>query len=313
MAKATRQQTTDDVFDLKEKEELTAAPSIQDSDEEALVSKLASAPVAKPKQKIRTEPEVYIFKILLPEGTPPKKYESVSNEMPIFDEETESNRTIRLLRGVPSIFVDEQNGLTPTFIQRNKVDIVFNNGFLRVARTNKTLLNFLLNSDEFDKKKNRMKSRRPKFTLINTADIEQEELEKEQFKFEAIKYAMSAKEEDMIPHAVFLRIPMVNVYGEQKSPAKIRIEYADYASKKPEYFMKTANSPVTKAAFFVTRAIELGILDITKRQGYVLWGESGHPIMELKFGKPVVDQISEYALSDTNESKAFYKQLKAVL
>lgn len=282
------------------------------SEDAALINKLAKA-TEKPKQKIPKEPEVYIFKLLgnYPTGFP--KYESMSNEMPIFDSEKNENRTIRLLRGVSSIYVDEQVGLTPQYVQRNKIDVVFLNGFLRIPRTNRTMLNFVLNSDEYDKKSNRMRTRRPRFTLINSADIEQKELDREEFEFKAVTYAMNAKEEDMIPHAMYLKINMVNEYGEAKSPAKIRVEYAKKAAKEPDLFMKTTNSPFIKAAYFVAKGIEAGVIDISKRQGYAVWRDSGYEIAALPFGKPVVDCIAEFALSDTKEGADFYKQLKAVL
>lgn len=282
------------------------------TDDAALISKL-SKNTEKPKQKIPKEPEVYIFKLLgnYPTGFP--KYESMSNEMPIFDEGKNENRTIRLLRGVSSIYVDEQVGLTPQYVQRNKIDVIFLNGFLRIPRTNRTMLNFVLSSDEYDKKANRMRSRKPRFTLINTADIEQKELDKEELKFKAVTYAMNAKEEDMIPHAMYLKINMVNNYGEAKSPAKIRVEYAEKAQQNPDLFMKTTNSPFIKAAYFVAKGIEAGVIDLSKRQGYAVWRDSGYEIVELKFGKPVVDTIAEFALSESKEASDFYKQLKSVL
>ena len=310
MAKAVRQQHQPESFSSETVEEVSL-PTLKDVEEESLISKVV-AKNEKPKQKIPKEPEVYIFKLLTGASAPPPRM-SVSNEMPIFDVERGENRTIRLLRGVASIYVDEQIGLTPQYVQRNKMEISFVNGILRVPRTNRTVLNFLLNSDEYDGKAMRMRTRKPVFTLINSEAIEEAELAKEQLKFEAIKYAMSAKEEDMIPHAMFLKVNMINNYGEQKSPAKIRVEYAAVAAAKPEYFMKTANSPIMKAAFFVQKGIESGVIDITKRQGYAVWAESGIPIVELKFGKPIVEIIAEYAMSESEEAKAFYKQLKAVL
>lgn len=310
MAKAVRQQHQPESFSSETVEEVSL-PTLKDAEEESLISKVV-AKNEKPKQRIPKEPEVYIFK-LLTDASAPSPRMSVSNEMPIFDVERGENRTIRLLRGVASIYVDEQIGLTPQYVQRNKMEISFVNGILRVPRTNRTVLNFLLNSDEYDGKAMRMRTRKPVFTLINSEAIEEAELAKEQLKFEAIKYAMSAKEEDMIPHAMFLKVNMINNYGEQKSPAKIRVEYAAVAAAKPEYFMKTANSPIMKAAFFVQKGIESGVIDITKRQGYAVWAESGIPIVELKFGKPIVEIIAEYAMSEAEEAKAFYKQLKAVL
>lgn len=310
MAKGLRQQELNESFTEATKEVAVTPPALKSDDDET-ISKLILKQ-EKPKKAVPKEPEVYIFKLLTGANPPPKRM-SVSNEMPIYHSDTESNRTIRLLRGVSSIFVDEQVGLTPQFVQRNKLEITFLDGILRVPRTNRTLLNFLLESDEFDRKQNRMRVKRPVFTLINTQEIEEAELAKEEFEFNAVKYAMTAKDEDMIPHAVYLGINMVNSFGEPKSPAKIRIDYAAQARRLPEKFMRTANSPIIKTYYLITKALEAGVIDTTKRSGYAVWAENMKPIVELKFGKPVVEQIAEYAMSESDEAKLFYKQLKSVL
>lgn len=272
--------------------------------------------VSKTESKIRAqqkEPEMYVFKLLTPDGVKPKVYESISNEMPVFDKENNVVRTIRLVRGASSIYMDEQEGYTPQYLQRNKLDIVFNNGYLRVPRTNKTLLNFLLNSDDYDKKDNRLKGKKAKYTLVNSQDAENKELEKEEAKLRAINHAMNSGVEEMMIHAEFLGIGMTNEYGEQKSISKIRVEYATKAGEKPEYFMSTAGSPYAKAQYFVKKALDAGLLDVTTKKGYVTWKDSDKTITEIPFGKSVVETIANFILSDTDESKSFYTRLKEVL
>jgi microcompartment protein CcmK/EutM len=259
------------------------------------------------------EPEMYVFKLLIPEGVKPKTYESVVNEMPVFDSESQSVRTIRLVRGASSIYMDEQEGYTPQYLQRNKLDIVFNNGFLRVPRTNKTLLKFLLTSDDYDKKEERLKGKKPKYTLVNSADVENKELIKEETKLRAINTAMNAEVEDMLIHAEFLGIQMINQYGEQKSLAKIRVDYANKAAEKPEYFMSTSGSPAAKAQYFVKKGLDAGVLDVASKKGYLTWKDSDKVITEIPFGKSAVETIANFILSATDDANDFYKRLKEVL
>lgn len=286
---------------------------IKEMNEEELKLKTLIARTERKIKDQQREPEMYVFKLLTPDSQKPKTYESVVNEMPVFDNETNAVRTARLIRGASSIWMDEQEGYTPQFIQRNKLDIIFNNGFLRVPRTNKTLLNFLFNSDDYDKKENRLKGKKPKYTLVNTADMESKELEKEEARLRAINYAMNASVEEMMIHAEFLGISMTNQFGEQKSVSKVRVEYAGKAGEKPDYFMSTAGTPVSKAQYFVKKGLESGILDVTTKKGYLIWKDSDKVITEIPFGKSAIESITNFVMSKTDEADSFYTRLKEVL
>ena len=269
--------------------------------------------IKKTEEKIKTqqkEPEMYVFKLLLPSDLKPKAYESIVNEMPVFDPKSNSVRTIRLIRGASSIWMDEQEGFTPQYIQRNKQDIIFNHGYLRVPRTNRTLLNFLLNSDDYDKKDNRMRNKRPRYTLVNTAEVESNELKKEESRLRAINFAMNASVEDMMIHAQYLGIGMTNEYGEQKTIAKVRVEYANKAGANPDSFMKSAGTTVSKVQFFVKKGIDEGHIDVTSKKGYACWMDGGIVICEIPFGKKAHEAIADFALSKTKEADKFYETLK---
>ena len=272
--------------------------------------------VQKAEEKIKAkhkEPDMYVFKLLLEGGQKPKAYESIVNEMPVFDQSTNSVRTIRLIRGASSIWMDEQEGFTPQYIQRNKQDIIFNNGYLRVPRTNRTLLNFLLNSDDYDKKENRMRNKKPKFTLVNTAETESDELKKEEKRLRAINFAMNASAEDMLIHAEYLGIGMNNEFGEPKTLAKIRVEYANKAGANPDGFMNTAGTTASKIQFFVKKALEDGHIDVTTKKGYAVWVNTDVVICEIPFGKKAADAITEFAMSKTKEATQFYDRIKSIV
>lgn len=269
--------------------------------------------IKKTEEKIKVqqkEPDMYVFKLLMSSDQKPKSYESLVNEMPVYDPNTNSTRTIRLIRGASSIWMDEQEGFTPQYIQRNKQDIIFNNGYLRVPRTNRTLLNFLLNSDDYDKKENRMRNKKARYTLVNTAEAESNELKKEENRLRAINFAMNTSVEDMMIHAEFLGIRMINEYGEQKTIAKVRVEYANKAGANPDYFMKTAGTTASKVQFFVKKGLEEGHIDVSSKKGYAVWKDSDVVICEIAFGKKPYEAITEFAMTKTAEAKAFYERVK---
>jgi len=283
-----------------------------EDDETLQLKKLVQNAEEKIKAKHK-EPDMYVFKLLLEGGQKPKAYESIVNEMPVFDQSTNSVRTIRLIRGASSIWMDEQEGFTPQYIQRNKQDIIFNNGYLRVPRTNRTLLNFLLNSDDYDKKENRMRNKKPKFTLVNKVETESDELKKEEKRLRAINFAMNASAEDMLIHAEYLGIGMNNEFGEPKTLAKIRVEYANKAGANPDGFMNTAGTTASKIQFFVKKALEDGHIDVTTKKGYAVWVNTDVVICEIPFGKKAADAITEFAMSKTKEATQFYDRIKSIV
>lgn len=310
---------------VKEDIELPVLDALQDAPAEPAVSKTLfndsedqesiqlKKLVQKTEEKIKAqqkEPEMYVFKLLLTPDQKPKAYESMVNEMPVFDNASNSVRTIRLIRGASSIWMDEQEGFTPQYIQRNKQDIVFNNGYLRVPRTNRTLLNFLLTSDDYDKKENRMRTKRPKYTLVNTAETESAELKKEEKRLRAINFAMNASPEDMLIHAEFLGIPMNNEFGEQKTLAKVRVEYANKAGTNPDHFMNTAGTTSSKIQYFVKKALADGHIDVSTKKGYAIWANTDVNICEIPFGKKPYDAITDFAMSKTKEAISFYERVK---
>jgi hypothetical protein len=289
-------------------------PQIKEFEDDDTVQLKRMAQKVQEKVKAQQrEPEMYVFKLLTPEGQKPKAYESVVNEMPVFDTASNSVRTIRLIRGASSIWMDEQEGFTPQYIQRNKQDIVFNNGYLRVPRTNRTLLNFLLNSDDYDKKESRMRNKRAKFTLVNSTEVESEELKKEEKRLRAINYAMNASVEDMLIHAEYLGIGMTNEFGEQKTMAKVRVEYANKAGANPDHFMNSAGTTVSKVQYFVKKALADGHIDTTAKKGYATWSNSDVVICEIPFGKKAVEAVTEFSMSKTKEATQFMDRVKAIL
>jgi hypothetical protein len=292
----------------------TAKSKIQEfeDDETAQLKRL----VKKTEEKIKAqhkEPDMYVFKLLLEGGQKPKAYESVINEMPVFDTSANSVRTIRLIRGASSIFMDEQEGFTPQYIQRNKQDIIFNNGYLRVPRTNRTLLNFLLTSDDYDKKESRMRNKKPRYTLVNTAEVESDELKKEEKRLRAINFAMNASAEDMLIHAEYLGITMTNEFGEPKTLAKVRVEYANKAGANPDAFMNTAGTTASKIQFFVKKALADGHIDVSVKKGYAVWVNTDIVICEIPFGKKAADAITEFAMSKTKDASQFYERVKSIV
>jgi hypothetical protein len=158
-----------------------------------------------------------------------------------------------------------------------------------------------------------MRNKRPKYTLVNTAEVESDELKKEEKRLRAINFAMNASVEDMLIHAEYLGIVMTNEFGEPKTMAKVRVEYANKAGTNPDGFMNTAGTTVSKIQFFVKKAMSDGHIDVTTKKGYAVWVNTDTVICEIPFGKKAVEAISEFAMSKTKEASMFYERIKSIV
>jgi len=298
MAKATRK-TIDDNGNIVE-----VSPKIEET------SEVSDIKISIPKKR---EPTEYIFQLTQkyytnsPSRAPFPENFLLRNTDVIFDEETGTERNIRYIEGVSTIYEDEQEHLSEQK-KRQRPDIRFSNGFLRVPANKPSLVKFLTSSNMYDKKKNRMDGTLPIYTMLNFEEQEQKAVDAAEIRMSAMKIAMDAAEEVMVPHAVFLGIRMKNQYGEDRSDKGIRVDYLNFADKNPDAFIKSYNNPIVKVQFILKKAINLGLIDLTSNKGQALWGDTKKFIAQIPDKSEPIKFLSEFCL--TEKGKDFYQQLK---
>ncbi len=269
--------------------------------------------VDTPKKK-KPEPKEYVFQLSGKFYTNsqyaqyPENF-LLKNTDVIFDEETGTERNIRYLDGVSTIFEDEQEHLSESK-KNQRPDIRFVKGFLRVPSNKPTLLKFLKSSNMFDKKTNRMSGTRAIYTLLDFEEQEEKEVQKTELKMDAMKMAMQAPEEVFIPHAKFLGIKFINGYGVERSDRAIRVDYLTYAEKNPDSFIKTYNNPLVKVQYLVSKAMQVGMIDLSTMKGQAVWGDTKKFIAQIPDNKEALKFLSEFAL--TEKGKEFFSQLKTI-
>jgi hypothetical protein len=268
----------------------------------------------QPIQKKKAEPKEYVFQLTGKFYTNsqfsqyPENF-LLKNTDVIYDEETNTERNIRYLEGVSTIYEDEQEHLSDAKkIQRP--DIRFAKGFLRVPSNKPTLIKFLTSSNMFDKKTNRMSGTRAIYTMLDFEEQEEREVAKTERKMEAMKMAMEAPVEVFIPHAKFVGIKFVNGYGVERSERAIRVDYLSYAEKNPETFIKTYNNPLVKVQYLVSKAMQVGMIDLSTMKGQAVWGDTKKFIAQIPDNKDTLTFLSEFSL--TEKGKEFYAQLKTL-
>jgi hypothetical protein len=301
MSKTTKKQTIDangDIVDILE------APT--------QIEEVADIKVEAPKKQAK-KPEFYVFQltqkfyVTSPGKLPYPENWLVKNADIIYDEETGTERNIRYLEGVSTIWEDEQEHLSEQK-KRSRPDIRFVNGYLRVPANKPSLLEFLMKSNMNESNKNRMAGTKSLYKLLDFQAEEDKNLEKAETRMQAMKIAMEAPLDMMIPHAKYLGIKFTNSQNVERGDKAIRFDYLDIADKKSDMFIKTYNNPLVKIQYIVQKAMNSGLVDTSSVKGQAIWGDSKSFIAQIPDGKSPVEFLSEFCL--TEKGKEFYSQIK---
>lgn len=268
-----------------------------------------------PKKK--KEPKEYIFQLIdrfytttsnYPRPPYPETY-FIKNTDVIYDEETGTERNIRYLEGVTTIYEDEQEHLSD-FKKRQRPEIKFINGILSVQANRTSLIKFLLLSNMNEGNKNPIHGTRKIYRLLDFEAQEEQAINKAETRMEAMKMAMEAPIETMIPHAQYLGVRFKNSFGEDRGDKAIRVDYLDFADKNPEAFMKSYNNPLVKVEYAIRKAVALGLINLDSVKGQAIWGDTKKFIAQIPDSKDPIKHLSEFSL--TEDGKDFYSQLKSM-
>jgi hypothetical protein len=267
-------------------------------------------PVAK-----KREPTEYIFQLInkvyyaSPGRIPYPENYFVRNTDVIFDEETETERNIRYLEGVNTIFEDEQEHLAETK-KKSMPEIRFVQGVLRVPANKTSLVKFMLSSNMYNKKKKRMEHVLPIYTLINFEEQEEQAINRAELRMTAMKLAMDAPVEIMYPHAQFLGVRFKNQYGEDRGDKAIRVDYLGFAETDPDTFSNTYNNPIVRVEYLIRKAVGINMIDLSINKGQAIWGDTKKFIAQIPDKAEPIRFLSEFCLTD--KGKDLYNQLKSM-
>jgi hypothetical protein len=301
MSKSTKKQTIDANGDI-----------VDVIDTPNQIEEVADIKVEAPKKQVK-KPEFYVFQltqkfyVTSPGKLPYPENWLVKNADIIYDEETGTERNIRYLEGVSTIWEDEQEHLSEQK-KRSRPDIRFVNGYLRVPANKPSLLEFLMKSNMNESNKNRMAGTKSLYKLLDFQAEEDKNLEKAETRMQAMKIAMEAPLDMMIPHAKYLGIKFTNNQNVERGDKAIRFDYLDVADKKPDMFIKTYNNPLVKIQYIVQKATASGLVDTSSVKGQAIWGDSKSFIAQIPDGKAPIEFLSEFCL--TEKGKEFYSQIK---
>ena len=231
----------------------------------------------------------------------------------VWNEKKGRMERIRLLRGYPSIWVEDQKGLEKSFVEQNRRSLIFDRRVLRIADYDVEALEFLSLCNANLDNPNKKGTRKITFFQWNPQRTAELERAKRVAKVEAIKYASLASEDEMRKHCNFLGITFTDELGMPKSMDALRNDYELYAEAQPNKFMQSAGSKEVEIAFIVKKALIDNKIDTTTKRGSAYWSNNGGFICKIPADKKPQNYLVEFAMFPQDESKAFLEQLKKLM
>lgn len=237
----------------------------------------------------------------------PRKY-MLDNPCQTFDPVTKRPRWARCLKGIDTIWQDEQKDVPKEQIPSMLDEFVFVDGEMLINMpTEYSKLKYLMHHIKLQD--NSPEGQLPVFYLVNDDEKAEKEYQLEQSRHEAEETAMEKNIEELLPLATYFGIKVEDSDGNRRKESALRLEFVKQARKNPKVFLDNLNSPKLKVAHAVKEAVDSGLIDLAHVKGQAHWGETKAFITKLDEKKSPVDSLVDFAFSGSKDSNAFTKKL----
>jgi hypothetical protein len=229
-------------------------------------------------------------------------------------------RRTRYIPNINTIFVDEQKGVKEREDgQRHAIldniqireKLTFSRGEIRCKSSEKNLYNFLrfntqssVNHPNFK----RIKNIDPIFMEENFGYQDEQKVKKGQVRERAYELAHTARVEELIPHAKFLGIPLVDMAGIERDIEAVRTDYKDYALTNSDTFINSFSDPKIKTLYIIKILSESG--NLTIESGSALWSKTRAFISQIPSDQDPFDFLASFSL--TQDGETFSNNLRGV-
>jgi len=205
-------------------------------------------------------------------------YKVRSNNLNIFDKETNKIRTMRYCPGENSVWLDEQ------FKDSIREHVVFRDKNLVVPQTKPNLIKFLkLHPDN-------VSNGGTQFELVQPGKQVEENLDNEFLVADAIEVIKKTSIDELIPVAYALGVSV------DQNDRGIKHGLVRAAKQNPEKFMSTLSSPMVKARANVRQAFDFNI--VSMHGGAVVWTDTRKMIVSVPVGQDKEEVMTRFCMTD---------------
>lgn len=260
----------------------------------------------------REETKYHVFKLV---NNTRKGGVYIPNIDDVLNPDTGKVERMRLLSGVPSVWMKDQKDLSPDYVKQNNRTIHFIRGtrLIQIPDYDETALTFMrLSSHNVGSKSKKMGSPY-EFYEYDAAAEEKRAFEREDFEIEMAILAKKQEPEAMRKHAAFLGIRLLNDLGIPKTDDGVRTEYTRYAKRNPEYFKKTIGSKEVEIGWLVRKGIVDSMIEIGREPGKIFWANGGGMICVLPKQEDAIKYLVDLAMTNSQEGKTFLEQLQTTV
>lgn len=227
---------------------------------------------------------------------------------------TKKPDTIRVLDGVYTIWESEQTELKldPKTLSKKRRSVKFESNVARVVANDQFVLEALRLLPHNVEVPGHNKASRFAFYENNTQKQAEAEAVKRQLKRKAVRMAEEQPLDKLKKHATFLKVRVVDDYGNLKLEKSLRNDYEDFAELNPDKFLKSIGSPEVEIAYLISKGISEAKIDTSTNKGSAYWSTGGF-ICKIPSASKAFDYLIEYAMLPTEESKVFKEQLETMI
>lgn len=228
----------------------------------------------------------------------------------VFDPETKGMRRMRLLRGVPMLWQDQQEKIDKDYINKNRISITFiQGGIILDPVRDATIISFCRKSNCFAGNQHRIPGKKREFYEWSPAEQERVAFEKDMLEQEVWELAMEQPIEKVRKHGLFLGISFNDEMGMPRTEKGIRTLYNREARRDPKRFKDTLDSKEVEISFLIKKAIIDAKIDISGKHGSIHWA-NGPLICKLPHGRQASEYLVDFAMLPTDEAKDFLERLQ---
>ena len=261
-------------------------------------------------EPVKVVPQQYVIFKLVNESMNKFNLDGICHD--IMNPATGKVETMRLLRGATSIWTTDLTELLKdkSYVNKNRISVKFQGGIARISTSAKNQLEFLRrHKDNVGDK--RSGSGKYDFYEYNAAEIQKRKHDEAMKRVKMISMVTMLEDKKVEKLALFLGVkPYEDEIGLPRTIESFKTELMLIADKKPNEIEKYINSPEVEVSYMVRKALIDTKIDLGN--GMATWTSGGGFICKIPKSERALPYLTEFALQQTDDGRAFKEKLESI-